>query len=205
MQRRDFKQWRPKVNSWKKNRSVRITASRFGDVLANPKTKRYRYYMDDLIDRLNGIKEIPKHTPWFDHGREMEEELLGFYEWEMQTDLEKFGCNNPKLFIHPKYDFIGCSPDAFDNGIIVEGKSHVSYTQFEKSQKAGIPSNHMPQVQGQLWIMPEKKRCNFTSYYRNGNTRLIHIHPVYPDLKYHKRLEKACLNFWNEIQRKLNG
>jgi len=188
---------------WAEDRSVRITASRFGDVLAKPSSKRYRYYMEDLIDSLNGHKNVPKTTPWFDHGREMEEEALSFYEWQMCKEIEKFGCDNPKLFIHPKYDFIGCSPDAFDNPGMVELKCHTSYTEYEKSVKAGIPTNHIPQVQGQLWIMPERKWCNFISYYRNGDKRLLHIHTVKPDLKYQKKLETACLDFWAKIKGKI--
>lgn len=189
---------------WAEDRSVRITASRFGDVLARPSTKRYRYYMEDLIDSLNGHKKIPKTTPWFDHGREMEDEGLSYYEWLMDSDIEKFGCENPKLCIHPKYDFIGCSPDAFHDYGMVELKSHTSYTEFQKSERAGIPTKYIPQVQGQLWIT-DRMWCNFVSYYRNGDKRLIHIHMVKPDLEYHKKLETACLNFWEEIQRKING
>jgi len=189
---------------WDDDRAVRITASRFGDVLARPSSKRYRYYMEDLIDSLNGHKKVPKITPWFDHGREMEEEALAFYEWRMDKDIEKFGVDNPKLFIHPKYPFIGCSPDAFDGDGIVETKCHISYKQFQASEKAGIPTTHIPQVQGQLWITG-KKWCNFTSYFRQENKRLLHIHKVFPDKKYHKKLETACLDFWAKIQEKING
>ena len=191
------------MEQWKKDRSVRITASRFGDVLARPSTKRYRYYMEDLIDALNGHKKVPRTTPWFDHGREMEAEAVLFYEWQMQKEVEKFGCDNPKSFVHPKYDFISCSPDVKedpDGG--AEFKCHTSYTEFKKARNSGMPSRVKPQVQGTLWIM-EKKWWNYVSYYRNGEKRLIHIHCVYPDLDYHKMLEEKCLNFWEKIQGKL--
>ena len=191
------------MEQWKKDRSVRITASRFGDVLAKPSTKRYRYYMEDLIESLQGHKKVPKITPWFDHGREMEEEALLFYEWRMDREVEKFGCDNPRLFVHPKYDFISCSPDAREPYGGAEVKCHTSYTEFEKARISGIPSKVKPQVQGTLWIM-DAKWWNYVSYYRNGDKRLIHIYPVYPDLEYHERLETACLDFWNTIQEKLN-
>ena len=164
---------------------------------------RDRYYMEDLIDALNGHKKVPKITPWFDHGRDMEAEAVLFYEWQMQKEVEKFGCDNPKSFVHPKHDFISCSPDVMENpdgG--AEFKCHTSYTEFEKARNSGMPSRVKPQVQGTLWIM-EKKWWNYVSYYRNGDKRLIHIYCVYPDLKYHQKLEAACLDFWAKIQEKL--
>jgi len=187
---------------WAEDRAVRITASRFGDVLAKPSTKRYRYYMADLIDSLNGHKKVPKITPWFDHGREMEDEAIGYYEWTTNKEMERFGCDNPRLFVHPKYDFIGCSPDAREPYGGAEFKCHTSFIEFEKAKKAGIPSKAIPQVQGTIWIM-DANWWDYVSYYRNGEKRLIHIYKVEPDLKYHKKLETACLNFWNEIQRKI--
>lgn len=191
------------MDEWKQKRSVRITASRFGDILARPSSKRYRYYMEDMIDSLNGNEKIPKITPWFDHGREMEDEAIGYYEWELDTSVERFGCDNPKLFIHPKYDFIGCSPDCKDGLGGAEFKCHVSFIEFEKARLSGIPSKVIPQVQGTLWIL-DAPWWNYVSYYRNEDKRLIHIHRVGPDLKYQQKLEKACLSFWKEIQRKIN-
>lgn len=187
------------MEQWRKDRNVRITASRFGDVLARPDTKRYRYYMEDIIDSFNGHPKIEKYTPWFEHGREREDEAISFYEWETNHSVERFGVSNPKIFIHPKHSFIGCSPDFMENpdggG---EVKCHTSYRQFQKSEKKGISTTHIPQVQGTIWIL-NKKWWNFVSYYRKGNKRRIHIYCVYPDLDYHKRLETACLKFWSEI------
>jgi len=191
------------VEQWHEDRSVRITSSRFGDVIAKPTTKRYRYYMEDIIDSLNGHSKIEKYTPWFDHGREREDEAISFYEWETDHVVERFGVSNPKIFIHPKHPFIGCSPDFLDGpdggG---EVKCHTSYKQFQESVRKGILTNYIPQVQGQLWILG-KEWWNFVSYYRKQDKRLIHIYRVYPDLEYHERLEKACLSFWDEIQEKL--
>ena len=183
---------------WFEKRGGRITASRFGDVLANPSTKRYRYYMEDIIELLHGLPRIEKTTPWFDHGKEMEPEAIGLYEWTRCVETQRVG-----FITHPKYNFIGCSPDGLvgeDGGM--EAKSHVSAKQFLKSKKEGMPTNYKPQVQGSLWITG-RKWWDFTSYYRNGEKRLIHIRTVYPDLEYHKMLEERCLDFWNKIQEKL--
>lgn len=192
------------MEQWHKDRNIRITASRFGDVLANPETKRYRYYMEDIIDSLNGHSKIEKYTPWFDHGREMEDEAISFYEWTVDRNVERFGVSNPKIFIHPEYSFVGCSPDFLDGDGGGEVKCHTSYKQFQESERKGILTTYIPQVQGHMWIM-NKPWWNFVSYFRKGDKRLIHIHRLEPDFEYFNRLEKACLKFWEEIQKQLKG
>ena len=186
-----------RTEKWHDFRNVRITASRFGDVLAKPTTKRYRYYMDDIVDALNGFKKFPKDTPWFDHGKEWEDEARGLYEWEQNVTVDQIG-----VIVHPNFEFVSCSPDGqIGDSVGLEIKCHKSLQEYLKSVRMGIPSQHRPQVQGYLWITG-REFCDFVSYYRNfeGTTRLINTHPVYPDLKYHKRLEVACLDFWGKIQ-----
>ena len=107
------------------------------------------------------------------------------------------------FIVHPKYSFIGCSPDGLidgDGG--VEVKDRISYKQHLRSERLGLPSEHKPQVQGSLWIT-ERKWWDFVSYYHNNGKRLLHACRVYPDLDYHKRLEKACLKFWSEINKRI--
>ncbi len=185
---------------WNDFRGPRITGSRLGDVLARPDTKRYRYYMEDIVDALMGFKKFPKDEPWFDHGNEWEDEAIGLYEWEENVTVERIG-----VLVHPKYDFISCSPDGQIGDFAgLEVKCHKSLKEYLKSVRAGIPTQHIPQVQGYLWISG-RPYCDFVSYYRNFDKtkRLINVHPVYSDLKYHRRLENACLNFWGKIQDKI--
>jgi len=193
-----------RTEEWQKFRSVRITASRFGDVLAKPSSKRYQYYMEDIVESLKGFPKIEKYTPWFEHGKEMEDEAKGLYEWERNIDVINVG-----LIIHPKYPFIACSPDGLidnDNGKPTKGgveiKSRKSYSQHQRSERLGLPSEYKPQVQGSLWIT-ERDWWDFVSYYNNNGKRLLHVWCVYSDLDYHKRLEVACVNFWDEINKRL--
>ncbi len=188
------------TKEWSDFRAVRITASRFGDVLARPDTKRYRYYMDDIVDALMGFKKFPKDEPWFDHGKEWEAEARGLYEWEENVTVEQVG-----VIVHPKYDFISCSPDGQTGDLAgLEIKCHRVLQRYLEAVRMGLPSTHRPQVQGYLWISG-RKWCDFVSFHRtfDGKKRLINIHPIYPDKKYHKRLEVACLDFWNKIKGKV--
>ena len=179
-------------SEWYKFRSVRLTASRFGDVLARSNTKRYQGYFEDRIDMLLGAPYFQDEKPWFAHGKAWEPLARGLYEWKTGLDVPPYGA-----IAHPDYDFISCSPD----GKRVEFKSHKSYKQFTASEKK-FPTNHKPQVQGTLWIT-KWEWIDFVSFFKNDETTLIHIRRIEPDLKYFKRLETACLKMWSEIQNEI--
>lgn len=192
---------------WFAARAGKITASRFGDVLANPKTKRYQEYLTEIVDDLSGVPHIEDEKPWFKHGKEMEPRARSAYEWECFKKGEDITVVEKGLIIHPKYDFISCSPD----GLIlpkkgIEIKSRVSHEAHKKSIKSGLPSNHKPQVQGCLWVTGFDS-WDYVSYFEDPDGRLeddIYIEIIEPDLEYHERLEKACLKFWEDVQSKLN-
>ncbi len=186
-----------KSDEWKDARRGKITASRFGDVLASPTTKRYQGYMEDLKNELMGVPDFDDdEKPWFQHGIEWEDEARGMYEWEQDIDVEEVG-----IIMHPEYDFISGSPDGLigkDGGI--EIKSRKSLTQHTKSEKAGIDSQYKPQVQGYLWITG-RKWWDFVSYYKSESGKtLLHVHRVDPDKKYHQKLKLACLDFWQQVK-----
>lgn len=189
-------------DEWFSARRCRITASRMGDVLANPNTKRYRNYQEDIIDEIMGVPDFrDTDQPWFQHGKDWEPEARGLYEWETGFEVEEVGVE-----VHPDYDFISCSPDgeiSKDGGL--EIKSHKSLVEHKKSIRVGIPSKHKPQVQSSLWITG-RKWWDFVSFYKNTSIgkRDIYIYRVTPDSKYIKRIEKACLKFWDEIKEELN-
>ena len=182
-------------------RKYRVTASMFHAVLANPDTKKYQAYLDDLVYRLKGNPDFEDDPPWFWHGKEWEAEALDCYEWEKDVTIER-----QVFVIHPKYDFISCTVDGVVIGHKggVENKARKSLTEHLKSKKAGIDSKHIPQVQGTLWITGYDW-WDFQSHYKlvkNGETIATdnHIYRVYPDENYFKKLETACLNFWDKVQ-----
>lgn len=185
---------------WKEAREGLITASRFGDVLASPSTKRYQGYMSEIIDNILGIPDFRDNDqPWFRHGKAWEAEARGRYEWETDFDVEQ-----DFFIIHPEFKFVGGSPDGFikPNGNL-EIKSHKSLKAYLTAENK-LPSVNKPQVQGQLWIT-KREWCDFVSFYKNeesGKT-LLNIFRVEPDIEYHKKLEVACVKFWGEITKKL--
>jgi len=194
---------------WFAARKCKITSSRFGDVLASPTTKRYRNYQQELIDNITGVPNFGEDSkPWFKHGAEMEAEARAQYEWYMLSNGKEVAVQEIAMIVHPKYDFISCSPD----GVIypkkgIEIKSRISHKSHLESIKAGLPSNYKPQVLGGLWISGYDE-WDFISFFKDPDGMIdmdINVTTIFPDVDYFNKLETACLRFWEEIQDKING
>jgi putative phage-type endonuclease len=192
---------------WFAERRCRITASRFGDVLAKPTTKRYQTYMQEVVDGLIGVPEFKEdEKPWFRHGKTWEEEARASYEWDvcMKTGDWDFKTVVPGLIVHPKYDFIAASPDFLvgDNGG-GEIKCHKSRKQHDITIEKGMPSQHKPQVQGGMFCT-DREWWDFVSYFKSedGKERDTHTVRIFRDDEYISNLETACLDFWVEANRR---
>lgn len=202
-------QWRGSMEKqgdqfWHDARKERITGSRFGDVLAAPTTKRYKNYMNEIIDSILGVPNFDDDDkPWFWHGKAWEAEAVGEYEWKTGNDVIR-----DFFIVHPIYKFIGCSPDGYVSlkKINIEIKSHKGIPD-DLQPRTKLPSNHRPQVQGQLWCCPKREITHFVDFYKDEITSKtdMTILRVLPDPEYHKKLESACVNFWAEIQNRLKG
>jgi len=192
---------------WYKKRSAHITASRFGDVMAAPTTKRYQNYRLEKVNELSGAPLMQDNAPWFNHGKELEPFARDRYDFEMslkgQKEIEEIS-----FVEHPKYSYISCSPDgeikALNKGL--EIKSSIVHSAYLKNIKNGIPAQHKPQIQGQIWVCGYDS-VDFVCFFRDPDKILpdeINIFNVKPDLKYHQKLEKKCWKFWDEIQEMMN-
>jgi len=188
---------------WHKKRSCHITASRFGDVMANPKTKRYKNYMLEKVNELSGAPYMSDDAPWFKHGKVLEPFARERYDFEMslqgQSEVEQVF-----FFTHSEYDYIGCSPDGKIGDLKgIEIKCSESHSAYLKNAKETMPAKFKPQVQGQIWIC-NYDSVDFITFFRDPDERLkdeINIVNVKPDLEYIKKLEKRCVQFWAEVQK----
>lgn len=189
---------------WFKERGAKLTASRFGDVLAKETTIRYNTYLSEKVDEVLGVPSFKTDDqPWFRHGKMWEDEARASYVWKKSVETGDFGFSVvvPPFRVHDEYDFIGCSGDFLvgdDGG--GEIKSHKSITEHEQTKKKGMPTKYRPQVQGCMWI-EKRKWWDFVSYYRNDheNVRDTHIIRVFRDDEYIERLKDACLRFWIKV------
>jgi hypothetical protein len=187
---------------WFAAREANLTSSKFSCVVARPTSKKYQEYLADKVNEILGVPNFDddQNKPWHSHGKEWEDEARISYEFQTGNIVD-----NAWYIKHPDFDFIGGSPDGLvndDGGI--EIKCRKSLTAHEKSIDAGMESTHKPQVQGYLWITG-REWFDFISYFKDEDLFKtdLHIHRVYADLEYHKKLETACLMFWRNIQERL--
>lgn len=188
---------------WHALRSGKITASRFGDVIASKGSKRYQQYLLEVVLELEGAESFDDDPPWMKPGKQNEEEGLGAYAFQTGHELDR-----PAFIQHPEHPYIGCSPDSLvnpDGG--VELKCRSSLKSHLKTVKAKIDSVYKPQVQGCLWITG-REWWDFASYYIppnrfDGGTTDLHIHRVYPDKSMIARIETRCIEFWSDVHKLL--
>jgi len=180
-------------DEWIEQRRGIITASRFGDVLAGKKTKRRRQYIAELRVELSGAPMFDTSMPWHEHGAATEEEGLGAYAWERDVDIVR-----PGFIPHQTLEYVGCSPDAFvgdDGGVELKCRSSLS---SHLACLKGMPATYKPQVQGCMWVTG-RLWWDFCSYYRTATAHDVIIHRVARDDDYIKKLERACKQFWSEL------
>lgn len=123
------------------------TASRFSDILAKGEGKtRGRYLRDLAAEIIRGTPEEETYTnAHMERGKAQEDEARRLYAFMADADPVQVG------FIRDGRK--GCSPDSLigdDGGL--EIKTALGHIQIERLQRGTLPSEHVAQVQGSLWV-----------------------------------------------------
>ncbi len=141
---------------WFEARLGFVTASNFHKAL-NKKTGRGLYMRKIAAERLTGCREESYKNEIMEYGTETEQEARKYYETANDCKIEQVG------FV-TKDEWIGGSPDGFvgEEGII-EIKCTLASTHIEHILSGKMPTKHIPQVQGLLWIT-DRKWCDFISF-----------------------------------------
>ena len=124
------------------------TASRYGDVLAEGKGLMRARYMRQLAAEI--ITEEPMETyknAKMERGKEHEPDLRARYAFDHDINIEQVG------FLRSTMMATGCSPDGLV-GVdgMIEIKSSEPDLLIELLDSGRAPTQHMPQIQGNLWI-----------------------------------------------------
>lgn len=172
-----------------------VTASNFGLVLAGGKGKMRTDYLRRIVAEI--VTGKPAETFSGYHTRRGEEqEPFGRMKYEALTgnvvDLSPF-IKHPELRA-------GCSPDGLidaDGGW--EGKSVIPAVQVATMLDGGYPSEHVAQVQGNLWITG-RRWWDFTSFCADmpKPELRLYIHRVERDEQYIATLEREVRRFLND-------
>ena len=151
-------------DDWYAARCGKATASRFKDVMArlkngNPAADRQKYLTELVVERLTGQPGPAYENAAMRWGAEQEEYARRTYEQRVLLDnVEQVG------FICHDVLMAGCSPDGLvDWDGLIEIKCPYNSAVHIDTLLNGMPAEHAPQVQGQMWITG-RQWCDFVSY-----------------------------------------
>lgn len=153
------------VADWHYSRVGKITASRFKDVIAvskrdgRPLKARADYMAELVTERLTGEPIALPESFAMQWGNDNESFARGAYE-VMTGSL----VIETEFIQHPERPYTGASPDGLigDEGLI-EIKCPVNSVRHLTCFIDGFPLEHMPQIQGQLWVT-DRLWCDFVSF-----------------------------------------
>lgn len=182
---------------WLAARCGRATASRFADVLATIKTgeaaARRNYKAQLVCERLTGIVAESFTNAAMQWGTETEPLARAAYEEQTGNLVEQVA------FITHSELMAGASPDGLidlDGGL--EIKCPNTATHIDTLLK-GMPADHMPQIQGCMWITG-RKWWDFVSYDPRLPERLqTHIQRITRDDAYITNLAAEVTVFLTEV------
>ena len=169
------------------------TASEFATVMAigrgGAESKQRRTYMLKLIgERMTGEPAESYTNFHMERGKIMEEEARNAYAF--MTDI------TPELVGFIRNCNKGCSPDSLiDNNGILEIKTKLPHLHLEVLLNDAMPTEHMAQVQGQMWVA-EREWCDFVSYWPKLP---LFVKRVYRDEEYIKKLSDGVDRFIAEM------
>lgn len=184
---------------WFQARLGKATASRFKDVLAKLRNgtesaSRKNYRAQLVIERLTGQQAERFTSQAMIWGTETEDLARLAYTLATTNLVEEVG-----FIQHPSLQ-AGASPD----GLVgldgqIEIKCRLTAGHIETLRSGHMPPEHLPQVQGQLWITG-RKWCDFVSYEPTlpENARLF-IERIERDDEYIANLEAELVKFLEDV------
>jgi putative phage-type endonuclease len=185
--------------AWFSARAGHATASRFKDVLATIKSgeaaSRRSYRMQLVTERLTMIPCESYTNAAMAWGTEQEAAARAAYEAHTGEMVTETG-----FLLHPEHDWIGASPDGLvgaDGGI--EIKCPFQSTIHVETLQAGMPSEHIAQVQGAMWVTG-RKWWHFVSFDPRMPEHLqLHVQLVVRDDAYIAKLAESVKTFLAEV------
>lgn len=173
-----------------------VSASNFHKVL-NKKTGRGLYMRKLAAERLTSLREDSFKNEVMEYGSETEQSARRHYEMANDCKIEQVG------FVM-RDEWIGGSPDGLigKDGLI-EIKCPLSSTHIEIILDARMPSKHIAQVQGLLWVT-ERKWCDFVSFDPKVVSKPMFCVRIEQDTEYFKMLAGQVGVFVNELKAMIN-
>ena len=186
---------------WFLERLGRATGSKFKDVMATTKTGesayRKKYRIQLVAERITGNATTFFVNAAMQWGTDHEDEAAEQFSIHTGLLLDEIG-----FVKHPNI-MCGVSPDRIiqtDEGTaILEIKCPETSTHVEWMLEGGLPDQHKPQVQGQIWLMnaPYGYFCSYDP--RMPANAQLFIVRVERDNEYISKLDTAIRQFLYEV------
>jgi hypothetical protein len=182
---------------WLQSRVGLVTASNFADILAKGQGKTRKSYLLRIAgERLSGVPYSGYRNKHMDRGNEDEPVSCLSYEAKTGNLVQKIG------FIRFADLLCGCSPDGLiddDGGL--EMKNVIPSVQVETWERGEYPSEHKPQIMGNLWITG-RKYWDFVSHSEDIKDESLrtYIYRVVRDEEYIKNLEAEVIKFLGDVE-----
>jgi putative phage-type endonuclease len=189
-----------RTTDWHADRCGHVTASRFGDVIAigkggKPLKARDDYLMRIVTERLTGEQVESADSFAMAWGRDAEPFARSAFEAETGLIVTQSG-----FVKHPTIAWVGCSPDGLvgkDGGY--ESKCPKNSSVHLATIRDGMPEEHMPQVQGCMWVTG-RQLWHFVSFDPRMPEHLrLYRQVIARDDQYIANLEKEIVRFLAEV------
>jgi hypothetical protein len=184
---------------WLQARVGMLTASRARDMLAvrkdgKPSEARSGYALELVTERLTGRATDRFTTAAMQWGTEQEYSARNTYANVRRVHVDEVG------FVAHDTLAAGCSPDGLiDWDGLIEIKCPWSSAVHVETWLHGMPSEHMPQVQFQLWITG-RDWCDFVSYDpRMPETLRLYVERIAKDAEFIERIDREARTFLAEV------
>lgn len=163
---------------WKLARSGIPTSSNFSKILTptGKASRQAEAYMHRLLaEWLMGEPDVEYSGQYMADGYLMQPEAVAYYELTTGNEVEEVG-----LCYYDDRRLISCSPDGLvgDTGG-VEIKAPTGRVHMATLLAGEMPSEHIPQVQGSIWITG-REGWEFLSYHALLPSLLVNVEPDEP-------------------------
>jgi putative phage-type endonuclease len=188
-----------RTEDWYAARLGKATASRFKDAIAAlksgaPAQARRDYLTELVVERLTQQPIQRFQNAAMTWGTEQEPAARAAYERITGRIVEETG------FVCHDTLMAGCSPDGLvDWDGLIEIKCPYSSANHIETLLNGMPAEHIPQVQGQMWITG-REWCDFVSYDpRMPEALQLHVQRIQRDEAFIADLERRVTSFLAEV------
>lgn len=199
--------------AWNEFRRGKVTASRFGDIMTEPRTKGVPgalgktaegYMLEVVASAITGQDKVGGRSAAMDRGVDLESDAIDAYAAQRFVEV---GAGH----ILQRADHIICAtPDGFvdedEQGPgLLEVKCPESRTHLSTFLRRQLPDEYLYQVQGQMWVA-ERAWCDFISYDdRFPRPMQLVVIRVHRDEELIEAMAKKVYAFADIVQTRINA